>query len=227
MINVWCVWVEQKYSFNYVKNLYNSLRKRSTKPFTFYCLIDSVEKKIEYGDIRYIIKPPTNHFKFWNKVYLFEKYSEYLDNDNNNVFFDLDVVILDDIDDLLDWAIEYDDNKMAVCHAYERGEIELYVDMKKRSHCTPYNSSICIWTNDYKCTFMTDDALMNYYEGIDILLWMKDVPVNTIPRFFYYAIAFVNGKLLTAFTVATLNQLHEKNEELLETFPWIKEYWCT
>ena len=96
MINFCCVLYGEKYSIDYVQNLYNMVKRHLTVEHKFYAFSDNVRlKKLIDGDI--IVKefPLHDMQGWWNKMQLFHP-----DNGLSglNLYMDLDVVILKNID---------------------------------------------------------------------------------------------------------------------------------
>ena len=98
MTNVCCVNVGTKYSVEYTLRLYNMVKRNTSKPFEFYVYTDQTERYNKYDDI-IAIEHDNDDFGWWCKLHLFKDgvlpKGEYL-------YFDLDVVIVDNIDELFD-----------------------------------------------------------------------------------------------------------------------------
>lgn len=98
MTNVCCVNWGTKYGVEYTLRLYNMVKRHTTKDFKFYVLTDQTERYNKYNDI-IAIELDTDLVGWWNKLLLFKDgvlpKGEYL-------YFDLDVVIVDDIDCLFE-----------------------------------------------------------------------------------------------------------------------------
>ena len=96
MINFCCVLYGDKYDKKYVQNLYNMVQRHLSVPYKFYCFTDHLRlDKVLKGDI--IVKqfPFADMQGWWNKMQLFHP-----DNGLSgvNLYLDLDVVILRNID---------------------------------------------------------------------------------------------------------------------------------
>lgn len=98
MTDVCCVNWGTKYGVDYTLRLYNMVKRNTTKDFKFYCLTDVVDRYARHPNI-IPIELDTDLVGWWNKLLLFKKDTlpkgEYL-------YFDLDVVIVDNIDCLFD-----------------------------------------------------------------------------------------------------------------------------
>jgi len=92
--NVVCVNWGTKYGVEYTLRLYNMVKRNTTKDFKFYVLTDVVDRYNKYDYIN-TIELDNDLVGWWNKLCLFKEgvlpKGEYL-------YFDLDVVIVDDID---------------------------------------------------------------------------------------------------------------------------------
>lgn len=97
MVDVVCVNWGTRYAPEYTYRLLNMVRRNTSRSFRFYCLTDDPSRYA--GDIAPIALPP-GLTGWWNKMQLFRPgvlpEGEYL-------YFDLDVVIVDDIDGLFDF----------------------------------------------------------------------------------------------------------------------------
>lgn len=98
MTNVVCVNWGTKYGVEYTLRLYNMVMRNTTKDFKFYVLTDNTNFYDKYPYIN-AIELDTDLVGWWNKLLLFKKGTlpegEYL-------YFDLDVVITDNIDCFFD-----------------------------------------------------------------------------------------------------------------------------
>jgi len=96
MINVVCLLAGDKYKPIYVQNLYNMVKRHLTVPHKFICFTDHVKlHKLVEGDIE--IRPLIhNDLQGWfNKMSFFSPQAKL---EGVNLYFDLDVVILKNID---------------------------------------------------------------------------------------------------------------------------------
>jgi hypothetical protein len=98
MTNVVAVNWGTKYGVEYTLRLYNMVKRNTTKDFKFYVLTDNTNYYDKYPYI-HSVEIDTDLIGWWNKLLLFKKGTlpegEYL-------YFDLDVVIFDNIDCFFD-----------------------------------------------------------------------------------------------------------------------------
>lgn len=237
ILNVWCVWVNTKYNFKYVQKLYDKINEFNIDNITinFFCVVDSPYKKILYKNINYIEVTDERLTGVWYKYYTLCNRDKLCNNYYNNILFDLDVVILQDLFELLWWAVSYRSEKLAICLAYDRLDIfnarfgfstNLYLQKQYNQfkNVTFYNSSICIWTCKFSLVF-NSDLMTLYNEGLDYLLYNEDLSVNIIPIYMYYTPALQNWQQKNLFSVALINQSKYKTHEITYALPWIKQYW--
>jgi hypothetical protein len=98
MLNVICVKHGTKYGPAYVNKLYNMVQRHLTIPHNFVCFTED-SKGI---DSRVKIKPLPNRSEitgWWWKTYMFQM--GHFDPADTNLFFDLDMVIISNIDKLV------------------------------------------------------------------------------------------------------------------------------
>ena len=96
-VNVVCVNWGTKYSTDYVLRLYHMVKNNTSRKFKMYCLTDNVDA---YKDPIIPVKLDLGFEGWWNKMQLFKTNTlpkgQYL-------YFDLDVVIVDNIDCFFDF----------------------------------------------------------------------------------------------------------------------------
>ena len=126
-LNVICVNVGNKYSNQYVENLYNMVKRNLTFDFTFWCITDRQQSP----HINTLL-PPAGIKSWWNKLWMFSKDANLV---GTNLYFDLDVVICGSLDKF----VKFD------------GDFCILQDFNRAFHPTyqVYNSSIMRWSNDY------------------------------------------------------------------------------
>ena len=96
MYNFACVCYGDKYSPEYVQNLYNMVERNTTIDYKFYCFTDLVKlhKQVE-GNITFQKFPEDDLNGWWNKMQLFHTNSPL---EGTTLYMDLDVCITDNID---------------------------------------------------------------------------------------------------------------------------------
>ena len=101
MLNFACVYYGDKYTFSYVKNLYNMVKRNFTIPHRFICFTDNtvIHKQRDFKDKDIEFRQFKRHdFNGWfNKLQLFSPDSNL---EGNTLYMDLDVVIMKNIDDM-------------------------------------------------------------------------------------------------------------------------------
>ena len=97
MKNVVCLYWGNKYRVEYVKTLYNMTQRHLTIPHKFIIYTDHVKlHKIVKGDNVEVRKVPFEDYQgWWNKLTLFSPKANLV---GDSLYFDLDVVITDNID---------------------------------------------------------------------------------------------------------------------------------
>lgn len=93
-VNIVCVKYGTKYGADRVKRLYDMVKKNCTLPFTFFCLTDDKELSYIYKPIP--LDPDLDLESYWWKIQLFS-----LPWNSPTLYFDLDVVIQNNIDHLI------------------------------------------------------------------------------------------------------------------------------
>lgn len=129
MINFCCVYYGKKYNPDYVQKLYNMVQRHLTVPHEFYCFTDHVNlfDKVT-GKIHFKSFSKQDIKGWWNKLQLFNPETGL---QGVNLYMDLDVVILKNIDCFANWG---DDNTFGII-----------ADFAQPKHI--YNSSIMKWNN--------------------------------------------------------------------------------
>jgi hypothetical protein len=100
--NIICVLWGAKYSEKYVETLYNMVKRNITIPFNFYCLTDR-EKISDNINVIKIPKPELQNW--WNKMHL---YNPAIGLEGNNLYMDLDVVIVGNLDEFFTFGKDED-----------------------------------------------------------------------------------------------------------------------
>jgi hypothetical protein len=97
MLNVVCLKHGKKYSSDYVNRLHNMVSRHLTLPFNFFCFTE--ESKGLNLNIQIKPLPDNNKISgWWWKPYIFKE--GHFANGDTNLFFDLDMVIVGNIDKL-------------------------------------------------------------------------------------------------------------------------------
>lgn len=100
MLNILCLKYGDKYSPDYVNKLYNMVQRHLTVPHRFICFTEDstgINPAIEIFPL-----PAINDIKgWWWKTYLFK--ADHFPAGQTNLFFDLDIVLVNNIDNLLDF----------------------------------------------------------------------------------------------------------------------------
>lgn len=124
-----------KYSPEYVINLYNSARAKCSKEFQFIVFTDNtvgLPKNLNWTFIKLPDWSLSASGAWWYKLEIFSKYNSII---GNNLYIDLDVVIIDDLFPF--W--EFEPDKFRICRDFNRAFI--------RNYQNP-NSSVMAWKNN-------------------------------------------------------------------------------
>ena len=122
-MNFVCVYWGDKYKTDYVQNLYNMVQRHLTIPHKFICFTDHVKlHKIVKGDIEFRQFKHHDYQTWWNKLQLF---SEDAELEGPNLYMDLDVVILENINEMATFG---DDDTFGVINDFNPvdGRVEFY-----------------------------------------------------------------------------------------------------
>ena len=102
MIKICTVFFQDEWSLytpDYVSRLYDSLKKNSTIPFEFICISDT--------DVKADVILPYNHnsniVRHWHKLKFFSPQFAYQNINDDIIVMDIDQVIVNNIDDLLNY----------------------------------------------------------------------------------------------------------------------------
>lgn len=155
MITVFCVCVAPKYTFDDVITLYQSVSNHLKLDFEFVCLAD--QEYFHDGITTYDVKS-YDLDTWWNKVLVFDKkFSK-----NINLYFDLDVIINEDISSLVD---QLDDQHITVVNTpwkNDRYFAQRYLGTRAYKIADALfhygNTSVMGWKNDKQYLV---DALFN------------------------------------------------------------------
>lgn len=102
MVTILCVRFGKKYGKEYVERLRNMVARHCTVPYEFVCLTDD-DRPID--GVRLIVQPNAGYQRgWWHKVHMF---NPDLDVSERVLYFDLDTVIIENIDKLFDYTTEF------------------------------------------------------------------------------------------------------------------------
>lgn len=93
--SVFCVQVGKKYPIEYVRRLYKMIERNTTHLHDFFCITDD-PKSVDLGHA--IVLPTPHPSGWWAKLELFN-----LISDDQILYFDLDTVIVGNIDKLFEY----------------------------------------------------------------------------------------------------------------------------
>ena len=160
MMNFVCIKWGDKYSSDYVNNLYNMVKKNYSKSFTFTCYTDNSEGLI--CDTAPIPDDGILHPKYWfgKETFCFHRAKftvfnshNWLGYEGNWCYFDLDVVIQGNIDD-----VELLAQKPRIIHSRWQPKSQIHDRLFIDTRGTFYNSSMMLWPGK-SCEFIYDDVI--------------------------------------------------------------------
>jgi hypothetical protein len=157
MLNVLCLKYGTKYSADYVNKLYNMTQRHLTVPHRFVCFTEDSTGLNTNIEIRSL--PHDSSIKgWWWKTYLFK--ADHFDKGDINLFFDLDIVIVNNIDKLVTYP----------------GTFLGFEDPGKiYSRTSRLNSSVMRWTtgeySDIWQTYLTDRQQSRGLHGDQDWIW--------------------------------------------------------
>lgn len=162
MINVYCVNVGTKYSRDFDEKLKDSIAKNLTLPHTFTCLTDKPEKDYD----RPVTHPELRGV--FHKLSLFQF-------TGNSLFFDLDIVINDNIDFL---ASDFGNLTLIDSSPWKQESLRNPLKFRMTQN-TLINSSIMRWSDERKVfqKFLKHrDMYLRLYSGIDRFIFNENIP---------------------------------------------------
>lgn len=162
MIAVLCVRFGNRYSIEYVERLRSMVSRHLTVPYEFVCLTDD---PTPINGVRLIVQPNAGYARgWWHKVHMF---NPSLPLEGKILYFDLDVVIINNIDKLVEntasdfWGI-LDFNRK-----FHKG----YRSLNSSMLCWQHGSQNNLWTEFIKDT----EAAQKFHGDQDwIWRWKKD-----------------------------------------------------
>ena len=174
-MNFICIKWGDKYTPDYVNNLFRMVQKNYTKPFTFTCYTDDTEG-LEC-DTHPIPDDGVLHPKYWfgKEAYCWDRAKflvfnskEWLGYEGKWCYFDLDIIIQNNIDEIDALA-----EKPRIIHSNWQDpalkHVRLFIDMRG----TFYNSSMMLWNeeqakNIYYDVLIDDEMIFTtFYKGSD------------------------------------------------------------
>lgn len=138
-MNIICLKVGKKYSYQYVNNLYHMVLKNTKRNINFYCFTDD-ERGIN-KNIKCFNLPNFNNKKIYGWFYKLSLFDPKINPIRGTVlYFDLDIVIINNID----CFFEVDDSKLNIIEDW----------IYKKNNIKKYNSSVMMWnTKNYNNLF--------------------------------------------------------------------------
>lgn len=127
MVNVVCVNWGTKYGPDYTHRLYNMVRRNTSRDFDFYVLTDQVDRYPNYK----AVELNTDEVGWWNKLQMFKPG---VLPDGEYLYFDLDVVIVDNIDCL------FECNSFAAIRDFIRPDNGILPGKEYNSSCLRFNN---------------------------------------------------------------------------------------
>ena len=194
----YCVKWGTKYTAEHVNRLYRMVEKNTSLPFTFTCFTDDVtglDPNVKTWSLDEGLSG------WWNKIYLFDRCSDGL-----NIYFDLDVVIQNN----LDWLIKDTGGLQLIDYSWHNPWDPSR--MNRYHHDLSYNSSVMIWKGRLReivDTFFNDPNLnMKLFRGLDGFL------SSEIPNAMFDSLP--EGAVYSRTTGCTFKQLQSNNQLFFE-----------
>ena len=156
--NLICVHHGNAYSANYVLNLWKSANQYSTKDFNFYVFTDNIKQHPQDLGWNFIKLPDySNIARFTPWWYKLEIFNDLNGIYGNNLYMDLDVIVVNNIDEFWDW----NSAEFRICHDFNRA-------FNKNVNLT--NSSVMAWKDSsldwlYKKFTGNMQGIVNKYRG--------------------------------------------------------------
>lgn len=182
MVNFVCLKWGTKYDASFVNRLYTMIARNCKVPFTLHCC---TEYSTDIRDEVNIIPLPMEYCleTFWWKLWIS---SNEFPLKGKCVFFDLDIVIQNDLSQL----IEYDcGDKISILKTQWRWDKIQRLGVKM----TSINSSVMIWDNTERTDPMFDlmipDAdyyMLKYHGNDDFMEVLFPLEYNTLPHEWFY-----------------------------------------
>jgi len=222
-MNIICLKYGDMYSVEYVNKLYSMVYKNSCNtPFNFYCYTD------DFKGLNSKIKPVKieTNLKEWPKLDVLKLFDK-----GENIFFDLDVIILNPLYRLFSVKTR---TFSVLSSQWKEGFVTPRPTLFER-YSTLYSSDIMKWQDkqgyevyDY---FQNNKQmlLLKYHKGMDRYFFNEPVQVDLLPTGIAYSYwkgarylkDSTSEKLRKDFEVCIFNEGKKQHE--LNT--WIKDYW--
>lgn len=201
MLNILCLLItsptEQQakraaswYKIAHVNNLYEMCKRNISVPFKFYCMTGELDRTEFHSDIQFLHYPEYGFIdkSVYYKVSMFsEEVNQQLDN-NQRVFFDLDVIIRKNIDDIVTYQ---NDDKVTLIKAMWRADT---YDKGFPLYHHQLNSSCMTWKPSPKVTAIWNKFWSNpeyyltkYRWGMDGYLAYEATNLSTFPEGLFYS----------------------------------------
>ena len=175
---VTCLKIGNLYSAEYVNNLHKSIRKYSD--IDFICFTDDPEG-IDNDVITYDIESHWDVEGWWPAWSKLEMYGrDELEKYDKKIFFDLDIVIQNDITPIL----EYETDWAIIDTSLWKGQ----KFKKENPEQATWNSSCTIYKDltDVYVSYIVDwDYHVKMYRGCDNFLWVNGFKPDYLPSWFY------------------------------------------
>ena len=211
MINIYTVKWGNKYVASHVNMLFESCKQHISCPIEFYCLTEDA-KDLD-PDIHVLSLPGGNKLeKWWNKMYLFD--DSIVTQKGEKLFFDLDVILQKNIDDIVDFDAE---DCLCFVKTWWHDLETQYKDTRHIPHkYTDLNSSVLRWNDSLNSSEIFDyfneykSQILWYYRGLDN---------------FFYNRSIVKTKLFPIGWVYSFNQgyiyPHDTDKQVYRDLPYI------
>jgi hypothetical protein len=220
MLNFCCVKWGDKYDAVFVNRLYNMILRHCKDEFKFYCYTDQISdfhKKVIPIQIKSDLK------YWWPKLDLLNYFQE-----GETILFDLDIVILKDIERLLSVKTR----TVSVLLSYWK---KYYLKPEEQDrYPTIYNSSIMKWSGTqgipiYKHFVTQKELYLLKYKGVDRYFFNEPVDIDILPTSIAYSYwkgarygKDTESELYRGqYEVCILNHGKKNNE----VKGWIHDYW--
>lgn len=175
-MNIICVKWGDRYSAAFVNRLYKMVAENTTLDFEFYCYTEDPSGVDDHINI--IPMPDDDLEGFWPKLRMFEK--GFGDLRGKCVYFDLDVVIHNNIDDILNTPAE---------------GLTLVKGFWKETSDVDINSSVILWEADtlnhvWEYFWEDPDLYIVKHQGVDKFIKFEGFSYNHFPRGWIYSRLF-------------------------------------